>query len=75
MKRVTVDKGKNMAILTFNNTFYSKNLIEQAMLDFQGVCYSHFEGDNLILKLKSDEINIENLGYEFYNYLLGLIKS
>ncbi|MBI2558987.1 hypothetical protein HYW20_06720 [Candidatus Woesearchaeota archaeon] len=75
MKRVTVDKSKNLVVLTFNDNFYPKGLINQAMRDFNGVCDSHFENENFILKPKSGEIDIGNLGYEFYNYLLGLIKS
>ena len=75
MKRVTVDKGKNIVILTFNDAFYSKSLIGQAMLDFQEVCDSYFEGENFILKPKNSEISLDSLGYEFYNYLFGLIKS
>ncbi len=75
MKRVTVDKGKNLVILTFNNNFYPRDLIRQAMTDFDEVCDSSFENENFILKPKNDEIEIGKLGYEFYNYLLGLMKS
>lgn len=75
MKRVTVNKSENLAILTFNDNFYSRDLVSRAMMDFNEVCDSHFEGENFILRPKNDEIDINNLGYEFYNYLLGLIKS
>lgn len=69
------DTDKNLVILTFNDNFYPKDLIEQSILDFKEVCDSNFQGEKLILKPLSNEIDINNLGYEFYNYLLGLIKS
>ena len=75
MKRVAVDKIRKEVVLTFNDTFYPTNLIKQAMQDFNEVCDSHLEGDNFILSPKNDEVDIDTLGYEFYNYLLGLIKS
>ena len=69
------DTDKNLVILTFNDTFYPKDLIEKSILDFKEVCDSDFQGEKLILKPKNNEIDINTLGYEFYNYLLGLIKS
>lgn len=73
MKRVVVEN--NTVILTFNKNFYPGEIIRQSMADFHDVCDSGFEGEKLVLKPKSNEIDIELLGYEFYNYLLGLIKS
>lgn len=75
MKRVTVDRSKNLVILTFNDNFYSGDLINQAVADFDEVCDFSFENENFILKPKNRDIDIDNLGYEFYNYLLGLMKS
>ena len=69
------DTDKHLVILTFNDNFYSKDLIEKSILDFKEVCDSNFQGEKLILKPKSNEIDINALGYEFYNYLLGLIKG
>ena len=70
-----VDEGKKLVMLTFNDNFYSKDLIEKSILDFKEVCDSNFQGEKLILKPKNNEIDLNTLGYEFYNYLLGLIKS
>jgi len=75
MKRVEIDKGRNLVVLTFNNNFYPKELIEQSALDFKDVCDCNFQDEKLILKPKSSEVDLNNLGYEFYNYLLGLAKS
>lgn len=75
MKRILVDDAKHSVTLTFNDNLYPKKLIEQALLDFQEVCDSNFENEKLVLKPRNNEIDINALGYEFYNYLLGLIKS
>ena len=75
MRRINVDKDNNLVVLTFNDNLYPKDLINQSILDFQEVCDSRFEGEKLVLKPKSNEIDMDNLGYEFYNYLLGLLKS
>ncbi|MBS3101345.1 HxsD-like protein [Candidatus Woesearchaeota archaeon] len=73
MKRVVVEN--NAVILTFNKTFYPEEIIRQSMADFHDVCDSGFEGEKLVLKPKTNEIDMQKLGYEFYNYLLDLIKS
>ncbi len=73
MKRVIVEN--NAVILTFNKTFYPEEIIRQAGTDFQEVCEIDYEGEKLVLKPKTNEIDMQKLGYEFYNYLLGLIKS
>jgi hypothetical protein len=75
MKRLVVDEERNLVILTFNSNFYPKELIENAVLDFKEICDLDFDGQKLILEPKNGGINIHLLGYEFYNYLLGLIKS
>ena len=73
MKRVVVEN--NAVVMTFNKNFYPEEFIRQSMADFHEVCDSSFEGERLVLKPKTNEIDIQKLGYEFYNYLLGLIKS
>jgi len=73
MKRIVIEN--NAVVMTFNKNFYPKELIEQSALDFKEVCDCNFQDEKLALKPKSNEIDIELLGYEFYNYLLGLIKS
>ena len=75
MGRIKIDENSNSVVLTFNENFYPKELIEQAISDFHEVCDSRFEDENLVLKPKNNEVDINNLGYEFYNYVLGLIKS
>lgn len=75
MKRVIINKDGNVVFLTFNNFFYPQELINRSIDDFSKVCESRFEGGKLILKPKDKEVDLQTLGYEFYNYLLGLIKG
>ena len=75
MKRVEVDKKNNTAVLTFNKHFYPEEIVERAILDFRDACDASFQSGKLILKPKGSEINAGILGYEFYNYLLALLKS
>ena len=70
-----VDEDKKLVILTFNDNFYPEELVNKAIMEFNEVCDSSRQGEKLILKPKDSEIDINTLGYEFYNYLLGLIKS
>lgn len=73
MKRVIVEE--NGVILTFNKNFYPEEFVRQAISDFNEVCEASYKDEKLTLKPKTNEIDVQNLGYEFYNYLLGLIKS
>ena len=75
MKRVEIDEKSNIAILTFNKRFYPEELVKQAILDFKDACDARFQSEKLILKPKGSEINAGILGYEFYNYLLAMLKS
>ena len=75
MSRVSIDRTNNEVVLTFNHNFYSRELIHNAIADFRNICEPHFEEDKLILKPKSSDVRLDILGYEFYNYVLGLMKS
>ena len=75
MKRVEVDKKNNITILTFNKRFYPEELVKRAILDFKDACDASFQNGKLILKPKGGEIGADALGYEFYNYLLALLKT
>lgn len=48
--------------------------MNQAMKDFKEVCDFKEESGDLVLIPKKG-IDIDKLGYEFYNYILGLMKN
>jgi len=61
-------------IVDFNEQFYKKEFIKQAITDFKEICEIEKTEEGLLLKPKK-ELNIDILGYEFYNYVLGLMKN
>lgn len=74
MEKVKVNKKKNEVTISFNENFYDEESINKAAEDFKKVCQIKRNKDFIILKQKK-KININTLGYEFYNYVLGLIKN
>ncbi len=74
MEKVRIIKDKNEVILSFNNKFYNKEVIDKAIEDFKQACDVRQEGELIILKPK-EKTDLNILGYEFYNYVLGLIKN
>lgn len=75
MKKITVDREKKLVKLCFNNRFYKEPFIEQAIKDFSEICDIKKENGFIYLKPKKEEIKLETIGYEFYNYVLALIKN
>ena len=70
----------NSVQITLNLEFYPKDKILKATQDFSDSCWTQIEGDaekSLLVTLtpKSDKIDLSTLGYEFCNYLLGIIKN
>jgi hypothetical protein len=74
MEKVKINKAKNEVLIKFNEKFYKKEFIDQAIVDFKEVCDIKKRENGLLLKPK-EEVNIDELGYEFYNYVLGLMKN
>lgn len=74
MERVKINKEKKEVLVSFNEKFYTKEAIEQAILDFQEVCDVKREEKGLLLVPKKKE-DLELLGYEFYNYVLGVMRN
>ena len=74
MEKVKINKAKNEVLVNFNNIFYKKEFIDRAVLDFKEACDITKLDEGLLLKSK-EKADIDVLGYEFYNYVLGLIKN
>jgi len=74
MERIKVNKEKNEVILSFNEKFYNKKFIDKAIEEFKEVCDAKKEKDLIFLTPK-EKVDLDILGYEFYNYVLGLIKN
>lgn len=85
MNDFLIDHNKGEVRLAFNSEFYGRGAIEQAGKDFAEVCESAIGDENegrikVVLKQKEmpdapDMPDIDVLGYEFCNYVLGLIQN
>ncbi len=57
-----------------NNKLYSREAIEVALKDFEEICSGKILNGEIVVELESKE-EIENIGEEFCNYVLGLMKN
>jgi len=75
---VLCDIEKNEIYISLNKEFYNIQAIKEAIIDFEEICDGELNEDiknyTLILKLK-EQNDLCNIGYEFCNYVLGLIKN
>lgn len=63
----------------FNSMFYDIAVIKEALSDFSKICTGKIEkkGDyfHVVLKPKTKIEDINKVGLEFRNYVLGLMKN
>lgn len=64
----------NEVIVNFNENFYKKEFIEQALVEFKEVCEAERTKEGIVLRPKEPS-TMSLLGYELYNYVLGLMKN
>jgi len=74
MEKVKINLENSEIRVNFNEKIYGKMFIEKAAEDFSLVCEVKKSEDGLLLKTKDKE-DLEILGYEFYNYVLGLVRN
>ena len=74
-----VDLKEDEIIVNFNKKFYNEEAIIEALIDFEDVSewnIGNDDEDTMEIKLKpKDKKIISVLGYEFCNYVLGLMKN
>ncbi|MBS3098262.1 HxsD-like protein [Candidatus Woesearchaeota archaeon] len=71
-------KRKNEVILVLSSDFYNIDSIKEAINDFKGVCNANLSKNkkSIMISLKpKDRSLFNNLGYEFCNYTLALMKN
>ena len=69
---VCVNINKDRIEIKLNSFFYPKEIVKQAIADFNNVCNITEENSKLKIMPLSGKLD-PNLGYEFMNYLLGLV--
>ena len=74
MKKIIIEREKNQVKLLFNPLFYQIQFIDRAIQDFSEICDVKKIDNMLLIKPKVD-IDIEMLGYEFYNYVFCLSRN
>ncbi len=74
MEKVRIDKAKNSVLVRFNEDIYDKEAIAKASEDYNEACDIKRCKEGILLSPRED-IDINTLGYEFYNYVLGIMKN
>lgn len=79
MEKITVKKEEKQVLINFNTNFYPTIYIFRAAQEFSNSCWTSVDGNpenlQVMLRPKSEEIDLDTLGYEFYNYVLSIIKN
>lgn len=79
MKKMEIDKKNKEVKLLINTKFYDSGSVLKASQSFTRSCWiyiNELDGKLLVsLKPKFKEINLDELGYEFYNYVLGIMQN
>jgi hypothetical protein len=79
MRNLTVNKKRKTAELELNFDLYPQDVIESVLKEFKGIFDIDNEvksGDMIIkLKLKDEELDLEEAIYNLVNYLLAEVKN
>jgi hypothetical protein len=74
MEKIKINQAKNEVLLAFNSKFYPLEFVDKTIIDFSEICHAKKTKNGILLKPK-EKLDINILGYEFYNYILGLVKN
>lgn len=74
MNQIKINHETNEVRIRLNENFYPKDIVDLAIRDYLDFCDVFLDDDIIILKPKK-EVDINRLGYEFFNYVLGLVKN
>jgi len=64
--------------ISFNKVFYKEELVKEAVLAYKNYCSAEIENKGCYLKVKlkaKKKLPLKEIGGEFSNYVLGLIKN
>lgn len=80
MEKILIDTKSNSALVHFNTKFYNADQIMKAARSYSESCWVLVDGDKegiiqVCLTPKSKDMPLDNIGYEFYNFVLGTIKN
>jgi hypothetical protein len=79
MEKIVVKKDEKKVLINFNTKFYPSEYIFKSVLDFSDSCWTSIDGSEEILQItlkpRSENIDLDTLGYEFYNYVFAIIRN
>lgn len=80
MSNITIDQKKGTVRLLVDTKFYGASAIIIAAKEYLDSCWMYVDGDPedkmlVTIKPKSKDIDLNTVGYEFYNFMLGLIQD
>jgi hypothetical protein len=80
MNNTDIDRKNKEVKLVVDTRFYGYGAVLQTAKDYTESCWVLVDGDKndkllVTLKPKTNDIELETLGFEFFNYMLGLIQN
>jgi len=77
LNNIKIDYKLKKVEINLSKEIYSVDVIKRAIEDFSGVCKGSINEGNYILVLLElkDEEGLDIIGYEFCNYVIGLMKN
>ena len=80
MSNIKIDNKNRAVKLVIDTKFYGPSAIIMAAKEYLDSCWMYVDGDPkdkmiVTIKPKSKEIELKTVGYEFYNFMLGLIQD
>ena len=75
---IFIDNSKKEVQIRFSKAFYNEVIVKEALIEFANICKVQFKIQPQVIEvyLAPLDFNLLNLvGYEFSNYVLGLMKN
>ena len=72
---IKIDGKSREVKIILNKFFYPEDLIFIAAKNFKDICDIKINNQEIILRPKSDDIQLDKIGYEFCNYVLSLVAN
>lgn len=78
--KIKVDKENNFASVLINTKIYPAEVVLNSAQAFEQACWINVTGDpnselKITLKPKEEDIDVNTLGNEFFNYILAAAKT
>lgn len=78
MKNITIKKKLKNTDIKLNKKFYSIIAVKEGINDFKDLCNFEVSEEPQYIKVNielKNGVDADKVSYEFYNYVLGLMKN